>query len=137
MVEQLQYKLDEVSQVVKRVLPLLKERRILLLKGDLGAGKTTLVNGILEALGAEEGNSPTFSLVNEYPTDIGVVYHLDLYRLNDPEEAFDFGIEDLLYGDELLIIEWPEIIENLLPDNCVYCNITHLNNEQRQINIEL
>ena len=137
MIEEFQYKLDEVAGIAKKVLPLFQEHRILLLKGDLGAGKTTLVNALLREVDAEEGSSPTFSLVNEYPTKMGDVYHLDLYRLEDPEEAFDFGIEDLLFGDDMLIIEWPEIIENLLPDNYVYCTISHLDNEQRQIKIEL
>ncbi|SIQ77044.1 tRNA threonylcarbamoyladenosine biosynthesis protein TsaE [Chryseobacterium sp. RU37D] len=88
---------------------------ILLLKGNLGAGKTTFTQFLLKNLGSEdEVSSPTYSIVNEYNTSKGKVYHFDLYRLKNIEEAYDIGIEEYLDNAFLCIIEWPEVYEDEL-----------------------
>lgn len=101
--------LPEWKTVVEQITPQLKHP-ILLLKGNLGAGKTTFSQFLLKELGSQdEVSSPTYSIVNEYDTSKGKVFHFDLYRLKSVEEAYDFGIEEYLDNCFLSIIEWPEI----------------------------
>ncbi|TDX87171.1 tRNA (adenosine(37)-N6)-threonylcarbamoyltransferase complex ATPase subunit type 1 TsaE [Epilithonimonas xixisoli] len=101
--------LEEWNVVIKQILPKLIHP-ILLLKGNLGAGKTTFSQFLLKELGSQdEISSPTYSIVNEYNTPKGKVFHFDLYRLKSVEEAYDFGIEEYLENCFLSIIEWPEI----------------------------
>ena len=106
--------LPEWQHIVDEVIPNLKYN-ILLLKGNLGAGKTTFTQFLLKNLGCEdEVNSPTYSIVNEYNTPKGKVYHFDLYRLKNIEEVYDIGIEEYLDNSFLCIIEWPEVYEDEL-----------------------
>ncbi len=109
--------LDGLGQIAKWILAA-KSSDILLFKGEMGAGKTTLIKAICKELQVvDEVSSPTYSLVNEYLTQSGeTIYHFDLYRLEHEEEALDFGIEDYLYSGNLCLLEWPEKISNLLPD---------------------
>lgn len=101
--------LPEWKTVVEQIIPQLKHP-ILLLKGNLGAGKTTFSQVLLKELGSnDEVSSPTYSIVNEYDTPKGKVFHFDLYRLKSVDEAYDFGIEEYLDNCFLSIIEWPEI----------------------------
>jgi len=103
------HQLEEWKDIVNQIIPNLKYN-ILLLKGDLGAGKTTFSQFLLKELGSlDEISSPTYSIVNEYDTPKGKVFHFDLYRLKSVEEAYDFGIEEYLDNAFLSIIEWPEI----------------------------
>ncbi|MDQ1095419.1 MULTISPECIES: tRNA (adenosine(37)-N6)-threonylcarbamoyltransferase complex ATPase subunit type 1 TsaE [Chryseobacterium] len=102
---------DEWQNVAEAVLPQLKSN-ILLLKGNLGAGKTTFTQFLLKNLGTgDEVNSPTYSIVNEYNTPKGKVFHFDLYRLKSIEEVYDIGMEEYLDNSYLCIIEWPEVYE--------------------------
>ncbi len=109
--------IDDWDNVVETILPELT-KPILILKGNLGAGKTTFTQHLMKALGSQdEISSPTYSIVNEYNSAKGKVFHFDLYRLKNIEEAFDFGIEEYLDNAFLCIIEWPEIYESeLLPE---------------------
>lgn len=101
--------LPEWKDVVNQIIPNL-QHNILLLKGNLGAGKTTFTQYLLKEFGSDdEISSPTYSIINEYDTPKGKVYHFDLYRLKDVTEAYDFGIEEYLDNGFLSIIEWPEI----------------------------
>jgi tRNA threonylcarbamoyladenosine biosynthesis protein TsaE len=101
--------LEEWNTVVQQILPEIKHP-ILLLKGNLGAGKTTFSQFLMRELGSkDEISSPTYSIVNEYDTPKGKVFHFDLYRLKSVDEAYDFGIEEYLDNCYLSIIEWPEI----------------------------
>lgn len=108
------YQLDELDQVSEKILDQLKYRKIIF-KGDLGAGKTTLIKALVSKLGSEERvSSPTFSLVNEYTLKDSKIYHFDFYRIEDEEEAYDIGFEDYINTDAWVFIEWPEKISNLL-----------------------
>lgn len=99
-------KLEDWQRVIDNILPQLKYN-ILLLNGDLGAGKTTFTKFLLARLGSsDEVSSPTYSIVNEYDTENGKVYHFDLYRMSSIEEVYDIGIEEYLYNGFLNIIEW-------------------------------
>lgn len=89
----------------------LRPGHTLLLHGPMGSGKTTLVRHVLKAMGGAEASSPTFSLVNEYQTPRGVVYHFDLYRLETPEELEEIGFEEYLDSGAICMIEWPQLGE--------------------------
>ena len=100
--------------LVKKILPELKHK-ILLLKGNLGAGKTTFTQILVRELGSkDEVNSPTYSIVNEYNTVNGKIFHFDLYKMNNLEEIFDIGIEEYIDTGHLIIVEWPEIYQSEL-----------------------
>lgn len=129
------FKLTDISHIDEAARWILSEtgdRRILLLEGNLGAGKTTLSAAICKALGCEETvSSPTYSIVQEYQCPDGAVYHMDLYRVNNTEEAFAAGIEEILFSGHRCLVEWPEKILPLLPD--VYSILTI--HQQGQIRI--
>lgn len=113
----LQYKLEDTDRVAEVLLKNAKHKTILFY-GQMGSGKTTLIKAMVKALGVSHTTgSPTFSLVNEYETTSGRIYHFDLYRIDNLEEALDFGIEEYLGEDTWIFIEWPQIIEPLLPDD--------------------
>ncbi len=102
-------KLEDWQRVIDNILSQLKYN-ILLLNGDLGAGKTTFTKFLLARLGSsDEVSSPTYSIVNEYDTENGKVYHFDLYRMSSIEEVYDIGIEEYLYNGFLNIIEWADV----------------------------
>ena len=108
--------LDGWKEVIKSIFPHLKYN-ILLLKGNLGAGKTTFTKYLLKEMGSADGvDSPTYSIVNEYNTPKGKVFHFDLYRMKSVEEIQDIGIEEYIDNGFLSIIEWPEIYEEELYD---------------------
>lgn len=109
-------KVEDWNQVIAEILPKM-QHSILLLKGNLGAGKTTFTQFLLKELGtADEVSSPTYSIVNEYHTEKGIVFHFDLYRLKNIQEVYDIGMEEYLDHSHLCIIEWPEIYEEELSD---------------------
>jgi tRNA threonylcarbamoyladenosine biosynthesis protein TsaE len=113
---EINYTLNSLNDVAKQLVSGLSTKTILLY-GDMGAGKTTLIKAIVKALGSTDVvSSPTFSIVNEYEVDNGLIYHFDLYRVKNEEEAYNFGIEDYIFSKNWSIIEWPQIIENMLPE---------------------
>jgi len=120
--------LDDLTVVAKEILAELKSRdkKSVLLNAPMGAGKTTLVTHLMLEMGIDgHATSPTFSIVNEYfSVNYGKIYHFDFYRLEDESEAFDIGVEEIFEEDAYLFIEWPEKIENLLPENSVVITIT-------------
>src|SRR5690606_18707887 len=107
---------------------------VLALYGDLGAGKTHLAKGIARGLGAdpEDVSSPTFTLVNEYATD-PPLYHLDVYRIERLSELAEIGVEELLHGDGVCVIEWPEQMAPLLPPGTLRIRLRHLDGDRRRI----
>ena len=126
------YTLEELSESAKSIIEA-SNSKVLLLKGKMGVGKTTLIKELVKELGSSDTvSSPTFSLVNEYhSTDGSKIYHFDFYRIEEEEEAMDMGIEEYLYSDSWCLIEWPEKVENLLPLNAVTVHITEIDENQR------
>ena len=118
--------LDTIHEASKKFLQNMGDGKVFAFYGKMGAGKTTFVKAICEELGVEDViTSPTFALVNEYTAGDGSpVYHFDFYRINDLREAFDFGYEEYFYSGDLCLVEWPEKIEQLLPDNTMTVRIT-------------
>ena len=104
--------------------------------GEMGAGKTTFIKAICEELGVEDViTSPTFAIVNEYGLPDGdCIYHFDFYRIKKLEEVYDMGFEDYFYSGALCFIEWPELIEEVLPEDAVKVNITENADGSRTIN---
>ena len=117
--------INELPKVAEQVLNSLGDKKVVVFRGDLGAGKTTLIKNICNLLQLkDEISSPTFSIVNEYlGFDGDIVYHFDFYRLKEEEEALDLGCDDYFYSGNLCLIEWPERVENLLPENRVEVEI--------------
>jgi len=113
------------------------ENKIFAFYGSMGAGKTTIIKAICEHLGAVDIiSSPTFTLVNEYRTSGGkTLFHIDFYRIKKLEEVFDFGIEEYLTGDSYCFMEWPELIEGILPPETVKVRIYVDESEQRILTI--
>lgn len=108
------HKIEDWQEVVNQILPKL-QHNLLLLKGNLGAGKTTFTQFLLKNLGGtDEVSSPTYAIVNEYRTPKGNVFHFDLYRMKSVGEVFDIGMDEYLDNAFLCIIEWPEIYEEEL-----------------------
>lgn len=125
------YELNEVEKVAKGIIEKATSTT-LLFYGNMGVGKTTLIKAIVTQLGSDdEVSSPTFSIVNEYEGENGLIYHFDLYRINDIEEAYNFGIEDYLDSKHWKLIEWPEKIKPLLFDDFNEINIEFSSENKR------
>ena len=127
---------DETKEVGHKLAALLPNGSVVLLKGDLGAGKTTLVRGVAEALGiTEKITSPTFNIMKLYLKGSKPLVHIDAYRLED--HNVDIGLDEFIGIDRgLTFIEWPDYIKNLIPDNVIIINIKNIGNDDREINIE-
>ena len=129
----LTYELSEIDSVAMRILSEAKSKT-LLFYGEMGAGKTTLIKSLIKALGSTDTvSSPTFSLVNEYQSDQGRIFHFDFYRIEDENEALDMGIEDYLNTDSWKLIEWPQKISKLLDNPTQKLEISTLENGARML----
>lgn len=110
-----------MSRAAREFIEAMGDDKVFALYGSMGAGKTTFIKAICKELGVKEAvTSPTFAIVNEYRDGKGdSIYHFDFYRINKLEEVFDFGYEDYFYSGKICFIEWPELVEPVLPDNSV------------------
>ncbi len=126
--------LHDLASVAEQLLREYGNAKVWAFEGEMGAGKTTLIQEVLKCLGVQnpEG-SPTYSLVNVYDNIAErVVYHFDLYRLESAQEAMDIGLEDMLYDNGLCLIEWPEIIKDLLPKETIWFKLSILEDSQKR-----
>ena len=130
--------LDELPHAAAAVINALEGRSVVVFRGEMGAGKTTLIREIVARLGADDTvTSPTFAIVNQYTTREGKnIYHFDFYRIKKLEEVYDMGYEDYLYSGALCFIEWPELIEELLPGNTVKVTIEEIENGEREVTLQ-
>ncbi|WP_026486903.1 tRNA (adenosine(37)-N6)-threonylcarbamoyltransferase complex ATPase subunit type 1 TsaE [Caldanaerobius polysaccharolyticus] len=108
---------------------------IVCLTGQLGAGKTSMVKGIAKGLGVEEDvTSPTFTIVNEYYGRLPL-YHFDVYRISMPEEMYEIGFEEYIYGEGVCVIEWADLIKDIIPQGSIWIDIRYLEEDERTIEI--
>ena len=130
------YTLDAIDAVATTLLDKLQSK-VVLLSGEMGAGKTTLINAICSLIKVvDTPSSPTFSLINEYHTESGErIYHFDCYRIESAEEALDFGAEEYLSSGDLCLIEWGEKIEAVLPDDYQRIHIEKMEGNKRKIKL--
>ena len=130
--------LADLPKVAELVLESLNGRNVVAFFAPMGAGKTTLISTRMESLGSEDiVTSPTFALVNQYYTaEREPVYHFDFYRINSINEAFDMGYEEYFYSGDLCLVEWPEKVEQLLPDDTMVIKIEILDENTRRFTIE-
>lgn len=131
---------EETIALGKRVATYLKPGDVILLDGDLGAGKTHFVKGLALGLGIDaDVTSPTFTILNNYPKStpseplIRQLNHFDVYRVNDEDEILDLGFEEMIYGEDISVIEWSSLIAGILPENSLTINIQHGNSPQERI----
>lgn len=129
--------LGGLPDAASRLLAAVGNQRVLLFYGSMGAGKTTLISALCRQLEVVDAtSSPTFSIVNEYDSAAGPLYHFDFYRIKSEQEAFDLGYEDYFYSGSYCFVEWPEKITNLLPDDAVHIHITAAADGTRRIAID-
>jgi tRNA threonylcarbamoyladenosine biosynthesis protein TsaE len=130
--------LSDLPKVAQTVLESLDGRSVVAFFAPMGAGKTTLISAIMEYTGSNDTvTSPTFALVNQYYTaNREAVYHFDFYRIDSLSEAFDMGYEEYFYSGDLCLVEWPEKIEPLLPEDTMVVRIEIINDHSRRFIIE-
>ena len=127
---------EDLKSAARQLLEFAAAEKIFLFEGDMGAGKTTFIKVICEALGVDDlVSSPTFSIVNEYLARDGKIYHFDFYRIKDLQEAYDIGYEEYFYSGDRCLIEWPERIALLIPEHHVKVDIQVTGPEQRLISL--
>ena len=127
---------SELAQAARTFVQAMDQATVFAFYGKMGAGKTTFIKALCEALGVSDVvNSPTFSIVNEYRSDTTgeLVYHFDFYRIEKIEEVYDMGYEDYFYSGALCFIEWPELVEELLPGDAVKVTVTEAEDGSRCI----
>lgn len=116
--------LDRIAEAARSFVAHIGERRLFAFYGDMGAGKTTFIKAICDELGVTDTvSSPTFAIVNEYNSANGPIYHFDFYRINSISEVMDLGFDDYVNSGHLCLMEWPELIEDLMPDDTVRVHI--------------
>jgi len=133
------FKLAEIENAAAEFLQVIGDKKVIAFHGEMGAGKTTFVHALCNVLAIKDVvGSPTFSIINEYMTGSGeIVFHLDLYRLKDEEEAIGAGVEDCLYSGNLCFVEWPEKAPGIFPHNTVHCYLKSVNHNERNLQINL
>ncbi|MBO7137551.1 MAG: tRNA (adenosine(37)-N6)-threonylcarbamoyltransferase complex ATPase subunit type 1 TsaE [Bacteroidaceae bacterium] len=127
----------DLASAAQEFVEAMGERKVFAFYGKMGAGKTTFIKAICEALDVEDVvTSPTFAIVNEYKAPSGSVYHFDFYRIKNLREAYDIGCEEYFYSGQPCFIEWPELIEELLPDDAVRVNIEVHDDGSRTVRLD-
>lgn len=133
------FKLENIEEAVQQFLAASGNTKVFAFHGEMGAGKTTFIHALCEAMDVK-GNisSPTFSIINQYATAAGnTIYHMDLYRLKDENEAINAGVEDCLYSGNTCLVEWPEKAPGIFPDNTLHATIILIDSNTRKLNFNL
>ncbi|HMO62106.1 MAG TPA: tRNA (adenosine(37)-N6)-threonylcarbamoyltransferase complex ATPase subunit type 1 TsaE [Ferruginibacter sp.] len=135
----LNFALDEIQQAAEKILKAAAGKKVFALHGEMGAGKTTLVHALCNVLGVKDlVNSPTYSIINEYTAaNNQPVYHLDLYRLSNEQEAFYAGVEDCLYSGNYCFAEWPEKAPGIFPPGTIQLTLTATGDNTRKLEFKL
>ena len=127
--------IDHIREAAREFIQHIGDHRVFAFYGKMGAGKTTFVKAICEELGVDDViTAPTFAIVNEYTSGEGdSIFHFDFYRIKKIEEVYDMGYEDYFYSGSLCFIEWPELIEDILPDDAIRVNIAEQEDGSRLV----
>ena len=126
--------IENIHEAAREFINQIGDARVFAFYGKMGAGQTTFIKAICEELGCQDViTSPTFAIVNEYSSDTTPIYHFDFYRIKKLEEVYDMGYEEYFYSGALCLIEWPELIEEILPDDAVRVNINEQEDGSRTI----
>ena len=131
--------LGHIHEAAREFIAAMGDNTVFALYGKMGAGKTTFIKALCQELGVEDVvTSPTFAVINEYRSDIAgeLIYHFDFYRIKKLEEVYDMGYEDYFYSGALCFIEWPELVEELLPGNTIKVTIEELEDGSRKLTME-
>lgn len=133
------FRLENIDAAAVIFLSAIANKKVIAFHGEMGAGKTTFITAICKTLHVKDTlSSPTFSIINEYRTGDGaVIFHMDLYRLKDEEEAINAGVEEALYSGSLCLVEWPEKTPGIFPLDTVHCYLTSVNDNERKLQIKL
>lgn len=127
---------ETIQESAKEFVANMGDANVFAFYGSMGAGKTTFIKAICKELGVDDViTSPTFAIVNEYTGKDTTIYHFDFYRIKRMEEVYDMGYEDYIYSDAICFMEWPELIEPLLPEDVVKVNITEQPDGTREVEI--
>lgn len=129
--------IEHIHDIARQFIEIIGDSRVLAFYGKMGAGKTTFIKALCEVLGVEDViTSPTFAIVNEYTNGEGnPIYHFDFYRIKRLEEVYDMGYEDYFYSGNLCLMEWPELIEEILPDDALRITISEDEDGTRTIDV--
>jgi len=127
--------IDRIQEAAREFVAQMGDNKVFAFYGKMGAGKTTFIKAICEELGVEDVvNSPTFAIVNEYTDGEGEpIFHFDFYRIKKESEAYDIGFEEYVYSGHLCFMEWPELIEDLLPEDTVRVSIEEMEDGSREV----
>ena len=131
--------LDHIHEAAREFIAAMGDNTVFALYGNMGAGKPSFIKALCQELGVEDVvTSPTFAVINEYRSDIAgeLIYHFDFYRIKKLEEVYDMGYEDYFYSGALCFIEWPELVEELLPGNTIKVTIEELEDGSRKLTME-
>ena len=136
---EISFSLPDIKEAAQQFLNAAGQRKVIALHGEMGAGKTTFVHAVCDELNVTDTvSSPTFSLINEYSSGAGdTIYHLDLYRIKDEQEAIAAGVEECFYSGALCLVEWPEKAPHLFPENTLHCWLHIKGNNERMLQIKL
>ncbi len=130
------HSLEDIKRAASEFVALIGNRRIFAFYGHMGAGKTTFIKAICEELGVTDAvSSPTFAIVNEYASTMGSIYHFDFYRIKRSSEVLDLGFEDYAYSGNLCLMEWPELIEEFLPEETIDVHIEEIEGGKRRVTV--
>lgn len=133
------FSLNEIDITATALLAHTGKHKVFAFHGEMGAGKTTFINALCRVMEVEDiVSSPTFSIINQYKTKSGqTVYHMDLYRIKDENEAINAGVEDCLYSGNICLVEWPDKAAGILPDDTLHLYITSIADNTRKLKINL
>jgi tRNA threonylcarbamoyladenosine biosynthesis protein TsaE len=128
------FQLNEIHDAAKQFIAATTGSKVIALHGEMGAGKTTFVSAVCKTLGIDDAvSSPTFSIINQYTNGKKIIFHIDLYRLKDEEEAIQAGVEDCLFSGNSCFVEWPDRAAAIFPDDTLHVKISVGENNSRKI----
>ena len=137
MKTEFEYTLDEIESAASEIIKAFDGRKIVRFIGEMGAGKTTMIKSLCKLLGVdEEVTSPTFAIVNEYEGAGCRVFHFDFYRVKNQQEAIDLGLADYFYSGEYVFMEWPQLVDDFMPDDVVTLTIKEIDSTKRHATVE-